>query len=291
LEFLASIPTLRSLTFFAETQFTDAGLTHLEKLPMLESLLINSAHITDNGLRNLHGAKSLKSLHIEYWRHPRPPQFTDAGLVHLEKLPQLESLYLANGKFTDEGMAYVSRLTNLRSVFLSYANISKEGLERLKKLPELKSLYLPGVIRTDADLEVLSRMPKLENVMATGPGITDRGLPHLLQGKPHIRRVFLTNSKITDEGLALFPATLLCCKTRLYPISPFRLSCGYETTIAAHLVAPPLTGCSDNGVAGYRTSSTEGSGTGGTRNQFHGSHGCRAETLGRYVDLGKVDSG
>ena len=71
-------------------------------LPHLESLRLGGARLTDDGLRQLAAAKSLRFLIL------RNAPLTDAGLRHLVPLGQLESLYLDGTQVTEAGERYLA---------------------------------------------------------------------------------------------------------------------------------------------------------------------------------------
>ena len=63
------------------------------------SFHLSDAKIGDKQLEPLKGLKSVYSLNL------RGAEVTDAGLVHLEKLAELEVLYLYGGNFSDDAVA------------------------------------------------------------------------------------------------------------------------------------------------------------------------------------------
>ncbi|MDW8038002.1 MAG: protein kinase, partial [Thermoguttaceae bacterium] len=64
-------------------------------------------------------------------------QITDAGLVHLAKLTNLQSLDLSETKITDAGLVHLAKLTNLQDLNLSWPKITDAGLVHLAKLTNL----------------------------------------------------------------------------------------------------------------------------------------------------------
>ncbi len=77
---------------------TDDELEHLDRLPRLKKLKIESDAITDEGLKHLVELKGLWVLGIA------SPQVTDAGLLTLGKMKQLRELAIECPQVTAEGM-------------------------------------------------------------------------------------------------------------------------------------------------------------------------------------------
>jgi len=89
---------------------------------------------------------------------------TDADLLILTDLPDLELLNLQNTGITDGGMVYVGALDNLQRLSLQRSKVTDAGLEHLAKLKSLVELDLVGLPITDAGLEHLHGLLKLEKV-------------------------------------------------------------------------------------------------------------------------------
>lgn len=82
---------------------------------------------------------------------------TDAGLVHLKKLTQLEVLFLVNIKATDAGIKHLQGMTTLRELNLSGTAIGDAGLKYLEGLTNLEELTLYDTNVTDAGVETLQK--------------------------------------------------------------------------------------------------------------------------------------
>lgn len=95
------------------------------------------AQASDDSLPTLEGFSECQYLDL------RGTSVTDAGLVHLKKAKNLESLALSNG-ITDAGIANLSGLTTVRWLSLTGTKVTDGGLERLQGLPRLEKLYVAG---------------------------------------------------------------------------------------------------------------------------------------------------
>jgi hypothetical protein len=122
---------------------------------------------------------------------------TDAGLVHLKDMANLQYLTLADMPVTDKGLVHLEGLPKLTDFTVNCAKISGAGL---KHLTGITSLALEGSAFTDADLAHLEGLTKLECLNLRKTAITDAGLVHLKR-LINLDRLFLENTKVTDAGL------------------------------------------------------------------------------------------
>ena len=204
MEHLKGLTNLESL-YLTGTQITDAGLVHLKRLTNLESLDLGGTKITDAGLVLLRGM-NLNSLSMpkeaktdlglkHYLAAIEPPTYlnfedwgiTDAGLVHLKRLTNLQSLDLGGTKITDAGLVDLKGITNLLQLDLDETQITDAGLVHLKRLTNLESLYLGGTKITDAGLVYLKGLTNLERLSLDGTPITDAGVAELKQALPNCK--------------------------------------------------------------------------------------------------------
>ncbi len=203
-------------------QFLDK---HLEHLPNIATLEIESSEVTDDGLRSLGRIRSLSACSL------RCSKITDAGIGNLAALPGLDEIRLYDcSEVTDRGvleLKRVSRLTllgahitdrtlavlldlpNLQQLVLRSDSLTDEGLSQLARLPHLTTLSLSHCHHlTDAGLAEISSIQNLETLSITGTDITDAGLKSL-QNLPRLGRLVISRCessmpdglRITDEGL------------------------------------------------------------------------------------------
>ena len=77
---------------------------------------------------------NLQTLNLNFCR-----QITDAGLVHLKGLTNLEQLDLVDTQVTDAGLVHLKGLTKLRTLFLDSTQVTDAGIADLQKaLPKCK---------------------------------------------------------------------------------------------------------------------------------------------------------
>ena len=92
----------------------DAGLAEIGKLQSLQTLDLQFANVTVEGVKNLAALKNLKSLNLGYGKG-----MTDAALKELAPLKGLQSLRLSNcAKLTTSGMKHLAALKTLQGLDL-----------------------------------------------------------------------------------------------------------------------------------------------------------------------------
>jgi Leucine-rich repeat (LRR) protein len=84
-------------------------------------------------------------------------QITDADLVHLEGLKQLQILGLNGTQVTDSGLVHLEGLTQLQSLGLGDTQITDSGLVHLQSLAHLTYLYIVKTQVTDVGVQELEK--------------------------------------------------------------------------------------------------------------------------------------
>ena len=133
------------------TKVTDTGLRELAGLKSLQSLDLHKTKVTDEGLKELAGFMRLQTLDVSR------TNVTDAGLKELVGLKSLRSLYLSNTRVTDAGLKELAELEGLQSLHLYNTKMTDAGLKELAGLTSLQSLYVENTRVTDAGVEELKK--------------------------------------------------------------------------------------------------------------------------------------
>jgi hypothetical protein len=140
----------------------DDNLRHhvqrIRALTCLESLWIDSLHVTNDGLAHVAQLPQLRELSLS------TPLVTNAGLTHLQALPRLEGLYLQGTAVTDDGMKHLSGLTNLRWLSLKGTAVSESGLTHISKLKSLEFVVLPVGVSDESIRRLEAQLPECEIV-------------------------------------------------------------------------------------------------------------------------------
>jgi len=105
--------------------------------------------------------------------------FGDAEMRHVGRLKNLRTLYLDDTEITDAGMVYLKGLAELDVLALHGTNINGEGLANLSALPKLRVLNLSKCPITDDSLAHIKGLTSLETLAFQDTKITDRGFAHL----------------------------------------------------------------------------------------------------------------
>jgi hypothetical protein len=200
-EAIAHIKTLVNLEDIElmSTQITDIGLANLEPLSKLRQLSLGCNRITDVGIKHLEGLKLLQELDYDHGNAPISEPISDAGMASIGHLTNLKNLLLRHSVVTDAGLVHLENLVQLERIVL-HSSIKGDGLVHLQKLEKLRYLALSGSQISDGGLRHLAVLPNLDCLILEGTSISDKGLAHLA-GLTSLRRLYLINTQITDNGL------------------------------------------------------------------------------------------
>jgi len=133
---------LEVLLFWDAPHITDAGAAHLTNMPRLQCLGMGSSQIGDRGLATIARLPRLEDLSMQC------NNFTDAGLSALAGNPRLKDLWIGGlrertSAITNAGVVHLAKLPALEELDLQHTHVTLEGLKPLQDLP-LKNLYLNG---------------------------------------------------------------------------------------------------------------------------------------------------
>lgn len=151
---MAGWKNLKQMTFFhiLHDGFNGSGAKHLAGLQHLENFGCGGSTFTDAGMEAVGELKHLKS--VRFW-HCRN---TDAGTVHLKKLPELRAVWLApqfTPRITDKSLEILATIPTLEEVKLTETRLSWTSLQKLNNLPKLKKVILDETDITADDLAKL----------------------------------------------------------------------------------------------------------------------------------------
>ncbi|HSQ56933.1 MAG TPA: hypothetical protein VLM40_14425 [Gemmata sp.] len=189
--------------------------------------------LTNDGLKELRGLKSLKSLTIFFC-----DQINDAGMKHLKALTTLEALNIGNSGVTNDGLAELKEIKKLKSLTVSGcirmtdecvdtirgfaeldylslpSTITPKGVKNLVGLKKLKNLYVGGALLSDAAVkDIADNLPDLEYLELgtfSGNGLTDGAIEHLARLKK-LKTLGIAGAKLTATGLKSLQNALPSC--------------------------------------------------------------------------------
>jgi Leucine-rich repeat (LRR) protein len=179
---LAGLPSLESLSLDA-TRLTDDALLALISMTSLRELDVRITGLTLKGFQQFAKVPSLESLACD--------KVTDEMLNEICLLQRLKKLNMDSDwirRFTDQGASCLGNLRQIEELSLGYAGLTSEGLASLANLGSLRVLGLKGC-----------------------KDIGDKGLKHL-EGLQNLRRLDLTSTGVTQEGLSVLREKLPLCE-------------------------------------------------------------------------------
>jgi WD40 repeat protein/Leucine-rich repeat (LRR) protein len=132
------------------------------------------------------------------------PKATDASLVYLKDLPQLETLTINSAQITDGGLAQLEPLKQLRSLHIgSQIKLTEAGLAHIKGLTKLQTLTLSSNKSiTDGGLAHLAGLRELESLDLSFTPIKGPGLVNLKE-MTRLRKLNLFSTSVQDDGLSV----------------------------------------------------------------------------------------
>jgi len=132
---------------------------------------------------------------------------TDADLVLLEALPDLEVLDLRLTSIGDAGVAHLRGSKALRFLNLFRTRLTDAGLDHLTGNAGLETLLVGGTRVTDGGLARLAAFPRLRKLSVFDTQVGDAGLEHL-RGLSRLETLLLGKSRVTAAGRERLSAAL-----------------------------------------------------------------------------------
>jgi internalin A len=131
---------------------------------------------------------------------------TDAGLRHLRSLVKLKKLWLKAPLVTGDGLASLTRMKRLQELILFEVQLDPRGFEHLSKLKNLVELSVSGGSYRDQDMTSLAALTRLKELRLTANDNIDGTFAACLVDLPQLRRlstsVHENAENVTDAGLA-----------------------------------------------------------------------------------------
>lgn len=151
MEYVGGLKELEVLLYWDASGITDVGATHLRGMHRLRYLNMGASEIGDAGLQSLAKLEGLEGLVLQQGNN-----ITDEGLASLIGHPRLKYLWVGGGhrrpsSITDAGVVHIAQIPNLEEVDLQYSQVTVPGLEPLHRLKNLKGLVLNGSQADDLD--------------------------------------------------------------------------------------------------------------------------------------------
>ncbi len=180
-------------------KMTNAGLKDLAGLKSLQSLELRltepyaEPNLTQAGLKELAGLQSLQSLYLCQSMH-----LSDAGLKEMPGRQQLRTLNVAGTQVTGIGLA---EFKSLHTLNLAATQLSPDGLKELVTLTQLQNLDLTFVHLNDNHLKELTRLKSLHTLnLSFMEAVTGEGLKDLA-GLKSLRTLHLGGTAVVKSDL------------------------------------------------------------------------------------------
>lgn len=159
-------------------QRNDAMLASLADVPAelftIRDLNVSGSPVTEAGLKHIARMSLVESLDISQLT------FTDAALVGFLELPKLRRLTMRQAHFpTEAGLAVIGQMAHLESLTLAETAVTDSDLKAIQNMPALRELHLDETKLTDAVFEHLATLSQLEVLTISKTAITSRGLQKL----------------------------------------------------------------------------------------------------------------
>ena len=110
----------------------DADLKHLQRFPVLHTIILDLSHMTGEGIRHLHALPRIHTVIVN------APHATDSVLLEsmpfLRSLKKLTDLRLRGSSVSDASIDAIGSLDHLDSLNVTATQISPGGDTRLKSL-------------------------------------------------------------------------------------------------------------------------------------------------------------
>jgi internalin A len=164
------------------------------------------AGVTDAGLKELAGLKSLQELDLDFTK------VTDAGLIELASLESLQALCLFHTEVTGAGLKELAGLKNLQELYLAYSQVKDTGLKELTRFKSLQTLDIRNNNKkvTDAALKEVAGLKSLQRLYLNHTEVTDKGLKELAVLK-NLQTLTMWGTKATAAGVAALRKDLPKC--------------------------------------------------------------------------------
>ena len=135
---LSSMKNLQVLSI-VDTNISDNNIMQLGNMPQLEELNLCKSIIGDRALEVIGGYSNLRVLFIQ-----ECPNITSKGILHLQSLNKLETLFIDGNNVTGEVIVMLSHLPALKSLDTMPYELPKSQIDNLlKRNPKLRIFPAP----------------------------------------------------------------------------------------------------------------------------------------------------
>jgi Leucine-rich repeat (LRR) protein len=229
MELLVNLRRLNALILSHCHDLTDEALLEIAAIPILESLSITGANITDAGLEMMSSFPYLKELILSSckYRMPGGLQITDEGLARMKRLNTFHTLSIQDcPEVTDTSVGLLRTLTSLKSLRLKETGMTENGYHQIMTaLPSTRVDFAPTPFALEKRLapRIAAAVKKIRerggkvsllddevwmiHLNEIKEDFKDQDL-ELLRPIGHVPMLTLERSSITDNGLAILSRSI-----------------------------------------------------------------------------------
>lgn len=183
-EEIAKLPKLQILDLADCSLLKTSDFKALSRLPKLTELDLAHVGITDTGVVELCGMKSLETLNLG------STKITDKSLSRLAGMPNLTKLWLHQCKISDAGVKelWTGGFKNLALPALP--SLTADCLDGIDQASTLEGIALGGDWVTVAALERIATLPNIKNISFSGSSsVSEADVNAVRHTYPHVRIV------------------------------------------------------------------------------------------------------
>ena len=194
-----------------QSQVTDTGLKHLEKLDAVTDLDLGAVGFSNAGLQSVASMKNVETLSLESTPAAAragstdpEARFLDSGLARIKQMPKLRSLRLDRARFSQKGLSEGAQMADLEELYLESTGLSDESLEQIKGLQNLRVLKISDNPRiTDKAFLILAELKNLESLDISRTPVDGHTMEEVRKGKGLAKLTYLSVAftKWGDRGM------------------------------------------------------------------------------------------
>lgn len=182
----------------------------LERLRDMKSLSLQlysqstAQLITDANMVHVGRLKNLEQLRVHRL-------LGDAGFAYFRELTNMRILNMPNCRITDAGMVYLKTMTRLENLVMSATNVSDKGIVYIMDKSALTLLNLTRTKITDAGLKELKGLTQLKKLFISYTDVSDASVP-VLKSLTKLDTLYIQGTKISDKGIKEIQTALPNCR-------------------------------------------------------------------------------
>ncbi|WP_419194974.1 leucine-rich repeat domain-containing protein [Novipirellula herctigrandis] len=191
----------------SQSDVTDDDLSIIASAEQLRKLDLYGTNISDAGLIHVSKLRNLESLNLGFCN-----RLTNRSMDSIVKLRRLKYLNLGFcRRISDDAFQQLAALTELETLNLSLTSASDNSLKHIAMLKKLDALDLDGTTTTNEGLKPLIAFPKLRSLRLVGTPISDDAIEHLAKLST-LRHLYVKDTRLTQRGLMKLEQEMPDCR-------------------------------------------------------------------------------